>query len=418
LDPFESIRVALEALAANKLRSGLTMLGIVIGVGAVIALMSIGSGAQAAITQNIRSLGSNLITITPGASSQGGVSQGNGSVQSLTLDDANALGDPANIPTVSTVSPELNLGFSAQVVARGQNISTKLVGVTPEYEDVRAFHAAQGAWFTQDDMDARAKVAMLGANVAQSLFGTTDPSGQNISLRAGRPLTLRVAGVLQSKGGGPLANVDDQILVPLTTLQRSFSNPRNPKGLQNVSSIVLQADTVKDVAVAKSQITQFLLTRHKVQDPDFIIQSQEDQIATQTGVTQVLTILLGAIAGISLVVGGIGIMNIMIVSVTERTREIGIRKAVGARRMDILTQFLVESLVVSVLGGLLGILIGVGASRLIDGQQLNGQAVRTLVSTSSIILAVGVSLSIGLLFGVYPAYRAAGLHPIDALRYE
>ena len=418
MDPIESIRVALEALAANKLRSGLTMLGIVIGVGAVIALMSIGSGAQAAITANIRSLGSNLITITPGASNQGGVSLGNGSAATLTLDDANAISDSGSVPAVSAVSPELALPFNAQLVNKGQNVLTKINGVTPAYEDVRSFHAALGAWFTQDDMTARSPVVMLGNNVATTLFGSADPTGQTVSLRVGRPFQLRVIGVLQSKGGGPLANIDDQVLVPLTTLQRQFSNPRNPRGLSNVSSIVVQAGVVKDVQAAKDQITQLLLARHRVQDPDFVIQSQEDQIATQTGVTQVLTILLGAIAGISLVVGGIGIMNIMIVSVTERTREIGIRKAVGARRIDILTQFLVESLVVSVLGGLIGIGIGVGASQLIDGQKLNNQAIQTLVSGSSIVLAVGVSLTIGLLFGVYPAYRAASLRPIDALRYE
>ncbi|HEY7295249.1 MAG TPA: ABC transporter permease [Dehalococcoidia bacterium] len=418
MDPFESIRVAIEALSANKLRSSLTMLGIVIGVGAVIALMSIGSGAQAAITKNIRSLGSNLITITPGAQSQGGISQGNGSAPTLTLDDATAIADPGNVPTVTAVSPELYIGFPSQLVYHGQNVSTKINGVTPAYEDVRNFHAALGSWFTQDDMNSRAAVVMLGCNVAQELFGSQDPTGQDVSIRVGRPFQMHVAGVLQCKGGGPLANVDDQVLVPLTTLQRRFSNPRNPKGITNVTSIVVEADNTKDMQAAKDQITQLLLARHRVADPDFVIQTQDDQISTQTGVTQVLTILLGAIAGISLVVGGIGIMNIMIVSVTERTREIGIRKAVGARRMDILTQFLVESLVVSILGGLIGIGLGIGASQLINGQKLNGQTLETLVSGSSIVLAVGVSLSIGLLFGVYPAYRAASLHPIEALRYE
>jgi len=418
MDPFESIRVALEALNANKLRSGLTMLGIVIGVGAVIALMSIGSGAQAAIAQNIKSLGANLITITPGASSAGGVSQGNGSAPTLTVDDADAIADPNTVPGAAAVSPELYIGFNAQIVNHGTNVSTKVNGVTPAYEDVHSLPAALGAWFTEDDMVARSKVVMLGANVATQLFGAADPTGQDISLRLGRPTSLHVAGVLQAKGGGPLGNVDDQVLVPLTTLQRQFANPRNPKGVSNVSQIVVQAANAKSTQAAKNEITDLLLQRHRVSDPDFVIQTQDDQIATQAGVTQVLTILLGAIAGISLVVGGIGIMNIMIVSVTERTREIGIRKAVGAKRMDILMQFLVESLVVSILGGIIGIVIGVGASRLIDGQKLNGQTIQTLVSTSSIILAVGVSLTIGLLFGVYPAYRAASLRPIDALRYE
>ncbi len=418
MDLIETIHIAVEALLANKLRSSLTMLGIVIGVGAVIALMSIGSGAQAAIASNIKSLGSNLITITPGAQNQGGVSLGNGSAPTLTLDDANAIADPNNVPDVTAVSPELNLPFTAQTVYQGQNVATKIIGVTPAYADVHNFPAALGEWFTQDDMNGQAKVVMLGANVAQELFGSADPTGQSISIRAGRPVQMRVDGVLQSKGGGPLGNVDDQILVPLTTLQKQFANPRNPKGISNVSQIVVQATSSKSINAAKAEITDLLLTRHRVSDPDFVIQTQDDQISTQTGVTQVLTILLGAIAGISLVVGGIGIMNIMIVSVTERTREIGIRKAIGAKRMDILMQFLVESLVVSILGGLIGIGLGIGASRLIDGQKLNGQTLQTLVSSSSIVLAVGVSLSIGLLFGVYPAYRAASLHPIDALRYE
>ncbi|HLZ71461.1 MAG TPA: ABC transporter permease, partial [Dehalococcoidia bacterium] len=318
MDLAETIRIAVEALLANKLRSCLTMLGIVIGVGAVIALMSIGSGAQAAIASNIKSLGSNLITITPGAQSQGGISQGNGSAPTLTLDDATAIADPNSVPDAAAVSPELNLPFTAQTVYQGQNVASRITGVTPAYADVHNFPAALGAWFTQDDLDAHAAVAMLGANVAQSLFGSADPTGQNISVRAGRPVQLRVAGVLQSKGGGPLGNVDDQILVPITTLQRQLANPRNPRGVANVSQIVVQATGAKSIVAAKDEITQLLLTRHRVADPDFVVQTQDDQISTQTGVTQVLTILLGAIAGISLVVGGIGIMNIMIVSVTER----------------------------------------------------------------------------------------------------
>jgi putative ABC transport system permease protein len=415
MDVFESVRVALEALQANKLRSGLTMLGIVIGVGAVIALMSIGSGAQAAIAANIKGLGANLITVTPGAAKQAGVSQGNGSAPTLTLDDAYALAD---VPGVAAVSPEINLGVKAPFVYHGTNVLSAFIGVTPGYEDVREFHATYGAWFTQADMDSNAKVVMLGANVATELFGSADPTGQVISARAGRPVQLRVAGVLQSKGGGPLANVDDQILAPLTTLQKQFSNPRNAKGGVQITQVIVEADSSKDVPLAKQGVTDLLLQRHRATTPDFNVQTQDDQIATQSSTSQLLTILLGAIAGISLVVGGIGIMNIMIVSVTERTREIGIRKAVGAKRADILTQFLVESLVVSILGGILGILVGVGASRLVDGQTLNKQIIQTVVSSSSIALAVGVSVTIGLLFGVYPAYRASSLNPIDALRYE
>ncbi len=419
MDPFETIKTALEALLSNRLRTCLTMLGIVIGVGAVIALMSIGSGAQAAIAANIKGLGANLITITPGAVSQGGVSQGGGSATTLTLTDASAIADPSQAPDVGAVSAELNLGGNAQIVFGGQNIATRVIGVTPAYADVHAFPAVLGAWFTQDDMTAKGKVAMLGANVAQELFGAADPTGQDISMRVGgRPVALHVAGVLQAKGGGPLANVDDQVLIPLTTLQQQFSNPRSPRGTANVSQIVVQATSSKSIAAAKSEITALLLAAHRVATPDFVVQSQDDQVSAQAGVTQVLTILLAAVAGISLVVGGIGIMNIMIVSVTERTREIGIRKAIGAKRMDILSQFLVEALVVSMLGGLIGILTGVGASHLINGQKLNGQPIQTLVALSSVVLAAGVSLAIGLLFGVYPAYRASNLRPIEALRYE
>ena len=418
MDLFETVRTALEAMFANKLRTILTMLGIIIGVGAVIALMSIGSGAQAAIAQNIKSLGANLITITPGSVSQGGVSLGGGSSPTLSIADAQAIADPNNAPDVADVSPELNLGFNAQIVYHGVNVSTKVNGITPAYEDVHAFPAALGAWFTQADYNSYQKVVMLGANVAQELFGSTDPTGQDISIRVGRPVSLHIAGVLVSKGGGPLSNVDDQVLIPLSTLQRQFSNPRNPKGIANVTQIVATATGPKTITAAKDEITQILLRSHRTQTPDFVVQSQDDQVAAQAGTTQVLTILLGAVAGISLIVGGIGIMNIMIVSVTERTREIGIRKAIGARKLNILTQFLVESLVVSVAGGLLGILIGVGTSKLIDGQKLNGQPIQTVVSAASIILAVTVSLTVGLVFGVYPAWRAASLRPIDALRYE
>src|SRR5579859_102642 len=415
MDLVETLRTALASLAANKLRSGLTMLGIVIGVGAVIALMSIGSGAQAAIAQNIKSLGANLITITPGAVSTGGVSQGNGSAQTLTTTDASAIA--GNASDVADVSPELNLGQNAQIVYQGQNVSTKVNGVTPAYADVHDFQATLGAWFADSDVQAKSRVVMLGANVAQALFGAADPTGQQVSIRVGpRPVALTVAGVLQSKGGGPLANVDDQVLIPITTLQSQFANPRNPQGSAQVSQIVVNATSSKTIDAAKLEITDILIAQHgKV---DFLVQTQSDQVAAQAGTTQVLTILLGAVAGISLLVGGIGIMNIMIVSVTERTREIGIRKAIGAQRGQILAQFLSESLLVSVCGGLSGIVIGVGASRLIDGVKLSGQPLQTFVSTGSVLLAASVSVAIGLVFGVYPAWRASNLRPIEALRYE
>jgi putative ABC transport system permease protein len=418
MDPVESVRTALEALAANKLRSGLTMLGIVIGVGAVIALMSIGSGAQAAIAANIRSLGANLITITPGAVSQGGVSQGNGTAPTLTVADATAIADPNNVPDAAAVSPEDALPFHANLVYKGQNYQTRINAVTPAYADVHDFPTQLGSWFTDSDMQTGARVVVLGCTVAQQLFGSADPTGQTLSIRAGRPFPLKVDGVLVCKGGGPLANVDDQVMLPLTTLQRQFARRRDQHGQTNVEQIVVQATSTKTIAAAKREITQLLLARHHVATPDFVVQSQDDQVSAQTGTTQVLTILLGAIAGISLVVGGIGVMNITIVSVAERTREIGIRKAVGAKRRDILAQFLVESLAVSILGGLVGLLLGVGAAHLIDGARLNSQPIQTLVSSGSIVLAVSVSLTVGILFGVYPAWRAATLRPIDALRYE
>jgi putative ABC transport system permease protein len=414
MDAFETIRTALDALLANKLRSSLTMLGIIIGVGAVISLMSIGSGAQAAIAANIKGLGANLITITPGAVSQGGVSQGAGSATSLTLADANSLD---GLPGVGAVSPEITVPFTPQIVANGQNVQAPLAGVTPGYADVHDFPAALGAWFTQSDIDAKSKVVMLGAGVTQQLYGSADPTGQSISVRFGnRAVSLQVAGVLQSKGGGPLANVDNQMLLPLTTMQSLFANPRNAKGGLQLTQIVVSADSSKDINLAKSSITAALQQSHGA--TDFSVQTQNDQVAAQTSTTQVLTILLGAVAGISLVVGGIGVMNIMVVSVTERTREIGIRKAVGAKRLDILLQFLVEALAVSLAGGAVGILIGVGASQALNGQKLGGQPMQTVVSAASILLAASVSIIVGLIFGVYPAYRASTLNPIDALRYE
>ena len=416
----ETFRVALGSLVANKLRSALTMLGIIIGVGAVIALMSVGEGAQASVTAQIRSMGTNLLFITPGATTTGGVRSAAGTAPTLTYEDAQAIADPNNVPEVAEVAPEAS--FFGQVIAGGNNVNTRITGVTPEYQDVRNWHVTDGQFISQQDLDGRSLVALLGSNVAAELFPDGNAVGQQISIAFGgnRRLTFRVEGVLESKGAQAMGNQDDTLLMPLTTLQQKVEVQRTSTGLHNVSTINVQliSDDPKVMNQAVQDIGNLLRQRHKVAQDDFTIRSQEDILATASSVLGVMTLLLGAIAGISLVVGGIGIMNIMLVSVTERTREIGIRKAIGAKRSDILTQFLVESVVVSVVGGIVGILIGLGVSRLISGVDLNGQKIQTAVSLSAILMAFGVSTAIGVFFGIYPANRAASLNPIEALRYE
>jgi putative ABC transport system permease protein len=415
----ESLRVALGSLVSNKMRSVLTMLGIIIGVGAVIALMSIGRGAQAVITNQIRGMGTNLLFITPGAARDSGARQAQGSAPTLTYEDAVALGELGAVPEIAAVAPEMS--SSGQVIAGANNVNTRITGMTAEYEDVRNFHAASGTFITKQSVDSKSSVAVLGSNVANSLFPEQDPLDQSIDISFGdRRLRFRVVGVLESKGSQAMGNQDDLIFIPLTTLQSKVFARRTARGGHNVSTINVQV-TSEDPAVmaaAVQNIGNLLRERHHATQDDFTIQSQDDMLATANQITGVMTMLLGSIAGISLVVGGIGIMNIMLVSVTERTREIGIRKAVGAKRGDILVQFLVESVVVSALGGIIGILIGVGLSQLISGIDLGGQKMQTVVEPSSILLAFGVSSAIGVFFGIYPANRAASLNPIEALRYE
>ncbi len=412
----ESLRVALASLLANKLRSALTMLGIIIGVAAVISLMSVGRGAQAAVTERIQGLGTNLLFIRPGASQQGGIRQGQGSAQTLSLDDADAIAQ--QVPAVVGVAPEI--GGGAQLVASGQNWSTRVLGTTDEYPDVRNFRPAVGEFFTRQNVEGRARVVVLGNNVAQNLFGELDPVGEQVRISLfGRPgVTFRVIGVMEPKGGTGFGNQDDQVFVPLTTYHTRLAPARTVRGSYTVSTINVQLADAADMPGAVQEIAALLRQRHRVNQDDFTIQSQEDFLATAAQVTGVMTILLGAIAGISLVVGGIGIMNIMLVSVTERTREIGIRKAVGARRRDILLQFLVEATVVSLLGGLIGMGLGMGLSRVLSGVELNGQRLTTLVTPDAVILSFTVSAAIGLFFGISPAMRAARLRPIEALRYE
>ncbi|HLH22189.1 MAG TPA: ABC transporter permease [Chloroflexota bacterium] len=413
---WESIRIAVRALAANRLRALLTMLGMIIGVSAVISLMSVGRGAQASVEERIQNLGTNLLFIRPGSSQQGGVRAGSGSAQTLSLEDAQAIAE--QIPEVAAVESEVSGG--GQLVANGQNWSSRVVGTTENYPDVRNFHPAEGEFFTRQQDQSRSAVAVLGSVTAQNLFGDSDPVGQSLRISVfGRPgVTFRIIGVMETKGGTGLGNQDDQVLVPLTAFETRLSPTRTVRGSYQVNTITVEVTDAKLMDQAQAEITALLMQRHRVAQPDFTIQSQNDFLNTAAQVTGVMTILLGAIAGISLVVGGIGIMNIMLVSVTERTREIGIRKAVGAKRRDILMQFLVEASVVSILGGLIGMGIGIGLARVLNGVQLNGQPLTTLVTPDAVLLAVTVSAAVGLFFGIYPASRAAALRPIEALRYE
>jgi putative ABC transport system permease protein len=412
----ESIRIAIRALAANKLRALLTMLGIIIGVAAVISLMSVGRGAQAAVTERIQGLGTNLLFIRPGTANTGGIRQGFGSAQTLSLDDADAIA--TQVTSVVGVAPEI--GGGAQLVASGQNWSSRVTGTTEDYPEVRNFHPALGDFFTKQNVEARARVIVLGSVVAQNLFGDLDPVGETVRIslfgRAGT--NFRVIGVMETKGGTGLGNQDDQVFVPVTAYQTRLAPTRTVRGSFTVSTINVEVADAALMPTAVQEIAALLRQRHRVNQDDFTIQSQEDFLSTAAQVTGIMTVLLGAIAGISLVVGGIGIMNIMLVSVTERTREIGIRKAVGARRRDILLQFLVEATVVSLLGGLIGMGLGLGLSRLLAGVNFNGQKLTTLVTADAVILSFTVSAAVGLFFGIYPAMRAARLSPIEALRYE
>ena len=410
-----SVRIALRALGANKLRAGLTMLGMIIGVGAVIAMVSIGKGAQIAVTSQIQSMGTNLLFIRPGAAQQGGVFAQQGTRPTLTYDDAVAIAEASDLP-VAQVAPEQST--FGQILARGANTNTRITGTTPEFQEVRNFRVAGGEFIGRQHLEARSLVAVLGATVAQNLFGGEDPVGQTIkvSIQGRTGVNFRVVGVMEAKGGSGFGSQDDQIFVPITTMQQRLLAQRTASGAPNVSTINVQVTREELMEEAAARIGDLLRQRHRVSEDDFTIQSQADFLQLAGQVTGIMTLLLGSIAGISLVVGGIGIMNIMLVSVTERTREIGIRKAVGARRRDILMQFLVEAVVVSVVGGGVGILLGMGLSQIISGIDLGGSKLQAAVTPDAIFLAVGVSAVIGVFFGIYPAVRAARLNPIDARR--
>lgn len=409
MDLIQIFRVAFTSLNANKLRSLLTMLGIIIGVAAVIAMLSIGQGAQASIQAQIESVGSNLVYIRPGSTNQGGVASAAGSAATLTQDDADAL---VGLDGVLAVSPEVQ--GRAQVVYQGVNANTSALGVVPDWLTAHNSAISDGDFFTQTNLTGRSLVVVLGATVATELFGDTGSAiGQSIRVN-GQP--YKVLGVLVAKGGSGFGNQDDEILLPLTTMLTRLQSGNRFRGAASIGTITVAVDSPDNIQNVITNVTQILDDRHHVQpgSEDFTVQNQADALAAVTSVTNVLTIFLGGIASISLVVGGIGIMNIMLVSVTERTREIGIRMAIGARSSAVRTQFLIESIVLSLTGGIIGILLGLGISILIP--QMLGWP--TLVSFPAIIGSVIFSVAVGVFFGYYPARKAAGLDPIEALRFE
>lgn len=398
-----------SALSNNKARSGLTMLGIIIGIGSVIALVAVGQGAQSSIQSSIQSIGSNLIMIMPGSQRGVGVSvnTGRGNAQSLTLADANAIKTKL-ADVVKAVDPEKSGRY--QITAKGSNTNTQVTGVTSAYPEVRNLTMAEGSFITDQEDRSLAKVAVLGPTTASDLFGSSTTSAVGQTIRISQQ-EFKVIGVTKSKGGSGMTNQDDMIYIPLSVAQHYLA------GSEYLSTISVEAMSADVMTTAQSEISALLLQRHNITDSasaDFSIMNQSDIVSAASSVTGTFTALLAAIAGISLIVGGIGIMNMMLTTVTERTREIGLRKAIGATRNDISSQFLAEAIMLTFLGGFIGIIFGWALS-LIIAKLMSTAAT---VTTSSIVLAFGVSAGIGLVFGYYPARRASKLNPIEALRFE
>jgi len=422
----DTIRTAFAALTANKLRSSLTMLGIIIGVSAVITLMAVGQGSQKGVTERIQGLGSNLIFIRPGQSQASNVQAAvyGGQALSLVDTDAYAINDPERFPYVEGVAPQVD--FEGRLIAGGENTTTTIIGTTPDYPYVRDFYLAKGQFISDDDITRKGLVAVLGHGVAQTLFGDSEPIGKSVRLAVGPPsmsitFNFRVIGVMEPKGATATGDEDDLMFIPLPTMQARIPFLRNPQGLSNVFQISVKVSDRDDFERAEKEIAALLRQRHNVTKDDFEILTQTDVAdlkAAETEISRTLWAAMAAIAGISLAVGGIGIMNIMLVSVTERTREIGIRKAVGATGGDILRQFLVEALMVTMAGGAIGVILGVTLATLADGRTILEQSVRAEVSLVAVVLAFGVSAVIGLFFGIYPAYNASRLNPIEALHHE
>jgi macrolide transport system ATP-binding/permease protein len=401
---YENLRTAVRSLWKNRMRAILTALGILIGVGAVIAMVSVGQGASQSVSQRIEGLGSNLLTVIPGSfRAEGGVRQGFGSVTTLTYSDAEAIRD--QVANVTGVAPEANSRVQLRYLKN--TWSTSAVGTFADYPQVHNWPVASGTFFSDEDNRMKRNVAVIGQDIATNLFGETDPIG--LTMKIG-PVSFKVIGVLQKRGGGGFFSQDDTVLIPLQTAVSRFTGQRN---IRNISVSVSQKELMN---ATRDEITAFLRDRHKLADNvdnDFTIMSQEDILATAQSVTGVLTILLASIAGISLVVGGIGIMNIMLVSVTERTREIGIRKALGARRRDILSQFLTEAIILSAVGGFLGWALGALLATIVSKLGL-----ATSISASTVLLALGFSVAVGVFFGIYPAQKASRMDPIQALHFE
>lgn len=405
----ELILIAWQGLLANRLRTGLTVLGIVIGIGSVITLLAVGKGAQVQAQKQIQSLGVNLITIRPGSANTGGVSMGGGSSSTLTYDDALAIKSAA--PAVAEVAPVYTGNY--QIQYGGNNTLTQVTGTEPSHQEVRNFYANRGRFFSEAELQQAARVAVLGATVVQNLFGREDPVGKTILIRGE---IFEVIGVMETKGAGAMGDTDDVVFVPLTTGYGTLFGLNTVTG-RSVRQILVKAKTEEDVLPAQFQITNLLRLRHNVQPPledDFMLRTQQDIMQTADQVTAIFSLLLGATASISLLVGGIGIMNIMLVSVSERTREIGIRKAIGARYFHILMQFVLEATCLSIAGGLIGILVGVGGAMAIS----NFANWTAVVTPESVVISFAVALFIGLFFGIYPANRAARLDPIVALRTD